>query len=552
MVSRRGVCGVVGIPGALALSLLGCDARTSASPDGGSPPDHPVAAEDHAAPPAPVPLDVLTHHNNAARSGANQLETVLTTGNVAPATFGKLFSLNVDGAIWAQPLYVSSFRVNGANHNVLIVATAHNGVFAFDADTAGPPLWQTSLGPSVPSSAVRMKQLGSEIGIVSTPVVSLDPDRDSGVVYLTTANYYDNTPSFSVHALNLATGAESPGQPDRHRRERARHGVLDGQVHGEHAGTAAGAPAGGRHRLHRVCLLRDLPTYHGSILGYRYDASTQTLKQTAVFNTTPDGTSGGIWQSGQGLVADGKGYIYALTGNGTTSVQEGGHSYSEAFLKLDQSLTVQDYFIPYNYAALTAGDYDVGSSGPLLVPGTTLIAGGGKEGIVYSVDTTNMGHVHADANQVVQAFSVGSTIQAAPVVWTGGGPTRLYVWTDASSLQGYTFTDGYFDGTPFATGGQMLPKDSCGNLSVSSNGTLAGTGIVWANTPLADASFATVSGVLFAFDALTLEFLWSSNASGTRDTLGSYSKFVPPTVIDGKVYAATASLQVVVYGLLPG
>lgn len=552
MVSRRGVCGVVGIPGALALSLLGCDARTSASPDGGSPPDHPVAAEDHAAPPAPVPLDVLTHHNNAARSGANQLETVLTTGNVAPATFGKLFSLNVDGAIWAQPLYVSSFRVNGANHNVLIVATAHNGVFAFDADTAGPPLWQTSLGPSVPSSAVRMKQLGSEIGIVSTPVVSLDPDRDSGVVYLTTANYYDNTPSFSVHALNLATGANLPGSPT----------VIAASVPGTGSSTVkfTASTQGQRPGLLLVgdtvyiafASYEDLPTYHGWILGYRYDASTQTLKQTAVFNTTPDGTSGGIWQSGQGLVADGKGYIYALTGNGTTSVQEGGHSYSEAFLKLDQSLTVQDYFIPYNYAALTAGDYDVGSSGPLLVPGTTLIAGGGKEGIVYSVDTTNMGHVHADANQVVQAFSVGSTIQAAPVVWTGGGPTRLYVWTDASSLQGYTFTDGYFDGTPFATGGQMLPKDSCGNLSVSSNGTLAGTGIVWANTPLADASFATVSGVLFAFDALTLELLWSSNASGTRDTLGSYSKFVPPTVINGKVYAATASLQVVVYGLLPG
>src|SRR6195256_6888729 len=80
--------------------------------------------------------DVLTYHNNVARTGLDSKETILTTANVNATSFGKLFTIPVDGKVDAQPLYLSAVTIAGkGTHNLLIVATEHGTIYAFDADT---------------------------------------------------------------------------------------------------------------------------------------------------------------------------------------------------------------------------------------------------------------------------------------------------------------------------------------------------------------------------------------------------------------------------------
>jgi len=538
--------------GVVTATTPACNAKMAGLPESGA-----AQTPDHASPGPTVSGDVLTQHNDVARTGVNPSETILTTTNVSGASFGQLFSLPVDGLIFAQPLYVSNFPIQGQSHNLLVVATAHNSVYAFDADVAGPPLWKVNLGASVPNNVLQTQNIQVEVGILSTPVISLDTDHDNSLIYLTTTNVTSSAPSMSLHALNLATGAEALGSPT----------VISATITGS-GSTPTTFTASTQSQRPSLLLLgdtvylgfasyEDRPPYHGWILAYRYDSTAHTLTQTSAFNVTPDGSEGGIWQSGAGLAADSEGFIYAISANGTVSVQNGGQSYGQAFLKLNQNLQVADWFVPHNYEELDESDIDLGSGGPVLVPGTKLVVGGGKQGVLYTVDTANMGHIQPDADQVVQSFQAASHIYGGPVVWASGGATRLYLWGVSDFLKGFELTSGSFNTTPFATGTVMpAPLEAhgnpCGIISLSSNGNVAGSAIVWGNVPTANPSLTTVPGVLYAFDALTLKTLWSSAQNPTRDGFGNYAKFVAPTIVNGKVYLATHSKKVVVYGLLPG
>ncbi len=553
--------------------------------DRSSPPDQAASVDQSAAPDqaAPPPLvDVLTHHNDVARSGANLAETALTTANVSATTFGKLFSLPVDGLIYAQPLYVSRLTMQGTVHNVLIVATSNNSVYAFDADSGGAPLWHASLGPAAPSAALNAKNFPGQVGIASTPAIHVNPDRAGGLIYVTTANAAtgdaggaraDAGPadgatsdgstdgstgaptSMMLHVLDLSTGAESPGSPAV-----IGASVTDAGVDGSTVTFDA------RLQSQRAALLLvgnrvylgfasygDVGAYHGWILAYDY--TSPRLTQTAVFNTTPSGLKGGVWQGGGGLVADPDGYVYALTANGTvTASMEAGVNYGEAMLRLTRSLEVTDWFIPRNYATLNEDDSDFGSANPVLLPGTTLIAGGGKGGIVFVQRTTHMGRLNPDANLVEQSFHGGLHMFGGPVLWNGGagGVTRFYVWGADDVPKEFDFAAGSFNTTPSATATTPPAGNGAGGmLSFSANGTTPGSGIVWGSVPSAAPSFTLVGGTLYALDAVTLATLWSSTGNAARDDFGEWAKFVPPTVVNGKVYMATNSMQVVVYGLLP-
>jgi len=316
----------------------------------------------------------------------------------------------------------------------------------------------------------------------------------------------------------------------------------------------------------------DFPPYHGWIFGYTYSASAGTYTQTQVFNVSPDGIEGGIWMSGQGLASDGTS-IYPLTSNGSVTVQLGGKSYGEAFLKLTPDLEVQDWFIPNEWEDMNAGDWDLGAGGPLLIPGTSpqLVVGGGKEGKLYVVNTTNMGHLAPKTDLNTQEFFVhdgGSArnglgnIYGAPVVWTGNGVPRLFVWPSGDVIKGYDLHDGLFDTNPIAgptaLSNVVSPmQDPVGSLSVSSNGSTSGTGIVCGTRPSTNPDHQPVPGTFYAFDADTLTELWGSNQNPSRDAMGYYAKFVPPTVANGKVYLAnwaelgsTTPASILVYGLL--
>lgn len=538
----------------IAVTAVGLALPGAAGAEGSAPPP-PMPAPSA----VPAPLTVLTQHNDNARTGANLRETILNTANVNVKTFGKLWTREVDGYLYAQPLYMQNMRIPGKGlHNVVFLATAHDSVYAFDADDAGAanPLWKTNLGPSVPAAEVyktRWTDMRVEIGITSTPVI----DPINKALYVETKTKEGGTYVHRLHALDITTGKERTGSPI----------VIKAGV----AGTGEGSTNGRitfdpvKH-LQRASLLlvngvvylgfgshADDPPFHGWIMGY----AAKTLAQVCVFNVTPNGTEGSVWQAGMGLAADSAGNIFAMTGNGTFDADAGGPDYGNSLLKLRPKpggLTVADYFTPYNQAELNVHDTDLGASGPLLVPGTTLILGGGKNGWLYVTHRDALGHIHqGQDSQIAQTFQMTpGNIHGAPVYWNGPAGPQVYIWPEFDHLKALKFVGGKLVEAPASQSAVAVPDGMPGGfLSVSADGSKAGTGIVWSCTPYdANANWETVPGIVRAYDASDLaHLLWDSKQNAGRDDAGMFAKFCPPTVINGRVYVSTFSGQLQVYGL---
>ena len=432
-------------------------------------------------------VSVLTQHNDLARTGQNLSESILNTSNVNVASFGKLFWRTVDGYVYAQPLYVSNLLVGGKTRNVLYVATEHNSVYAFDADDPAQavPLWHVNLGTPVPSQDICVisgntnpqncpyLDINSEIGITSTPVI------DSGIMYVvartkTGSNGYH----FVLHALDITSGAEQPSSPME----------ITGQVMGNGLGSSNGILAfDPAYHLQRPGLLLmngvvyiafgsvgDIGTFHGWMMGY--DATT--LQQTMIFNVTPNGKDGGIWEAGQGLVGDGLNSIYVMTGNGAFDANSSGRDYGDSILKMDTSsgLVVSDYFTPSNQAALFDHDTDLGSGGPVLLPGTSLVVGIGKDKLFRVVDTTNMGRFNSGFDGDVQEFTASSDdYLGSPVYWDSpnNGPV-VYLWGSHDFLTAYKLAGGQFQTTP-ATQSTVQNSTGFANSAPYTAGTGGGT-----------------------------------------------------------------------------
>ena len=534
---------------------------------------------------AQTAVNVLTRCYNNQRTGFNASETTLTTANVNSGQFGMLFSRPVDGEIYAQPLYAAGLTINGATHNVLFVATMHDSVYAFDADNpmASTPLWKTSyfqtvdgVNPvavnttSVPTSDMGFacgggyKDISSEVGVLSTPVI----DQSTGTMYVIARTKEvggaAGTYVQRIHAINIYTGAD-----------RVPPVVIQAQFPNGSGGTIYFDPL---IENQRGALLLDHGSvyatwashcdggnYHGWVM--RFDPTTLALKNT--WCSTPDGSQGGIWQSGQGPSADAAGNLYIVVGNGTPSVKSGGSSYGNAMVKLAPSntssyFTVADWFMPYNTDALNNGDLD-SACGVSLIPGPsgkTYAIMGGKNGWAYVCDTANLGHYNPNNtgspqndNQIVSTYQVGPAhLHGSSPIFTGPTGTWIYLWGEYSSLKAFKYNGTGFNSTPTTQTTFNAPNGMPGGMmTVSSNGMTAGSGIVWANLPwMGDANQAVVTGVLRAFDATDMtKELWNSHQSVARDDFGNYAKYCPPVVSNGKVYMATFSKQVVAYGILP-
>lgn len=507
-------------------------------------------------------LAVLTQHNNAARTGANLSETLLSTRSVTPKTFGKLGTLVVDGYLYAQPLYVQNVRVPGKGlHNVIYLATAHNSVYAFDADdlTAKKPLWKVNLGPSVPATEVyttKWTDMRIEIGVTSTPVI----DPSANTIFVEAKTKENGTYVQRLHALDITTGAEKAGGPVE----------IKASVPGTGMASAKGQVAfDSVKQLQRPALLltngtvylafgshADSPPFHGWILGY----NARTLIQTCTFNLTPNGEEGAIWQAGMGMAADPAGNIYAMVGNGTFDADSGGLDYGNSILKLAPkpgTLSVSDYFTPYNQASLSENDQDTGASGPLLIPNTNLLLGGGKNGWLYLTQTGKMGHYQSsDDSQIVQSFQIThGNCHGSAVYWNGPVGPQVYIWPEFAHLTAFKLNAGKLNPTPASSSAVAVPDGMPGAfLSVSADGSKAGTGIVWSSAPYdANANWDTVPGILRAYDASDLNHeIWNSKMVPARDDAGMFAKFCAPTVVNGRVYLSTFSNQLQVYGLLGG
>ena len=532
---------------------------------------------------------VYTYHNDLARDGANTREYALTKATVTTGTFGKLFACTVDGAVYAQPLWVANLGIAGSVHNVVFAATAHDSLYAFDAD-ASPcvQLWHATLidashggtagevtVPSGPSGNYVGKAGGDitpEVGVIGTPVI----DPSSNILYVVSKSMSPGMPPQStsyyqrLHAIDLATGNEKPGSPVNI------------------TATVAGSSVGGttvtfreREQNQRAGLTfvngtvyvawashEDMPPYSGWILAYAYNASSFT--QTAAFDTNPDMAFGGIWMSGGAPAADLNGNLYVTTGNGVlnaTNTSPPNQDYGDSFLQLDGRLHVSSWFAPSDEYTDYKTDNDFGAGGAAVVVNLTagplrhLVVGGGKDGVLYLLNGDAMGGF-MDGN-AWQYFSLGSAIFSTAAFWNN----TLYIAAVHNNLRAYAFNSSTSMLNPAPTSSSTALFSFPGATPVVSASGVSTDGIVWA---LDQANYCTPQSkgcgpaVLHAYDANNLGTeLWNS-AGVAADAAGNAVKFTVPTVANGKVYVGTrgnniggvfgstsVSGELEVYGLKP-
>jgi len=508
---------------------------------------------------------VFTFHYDNQRTGAYTAETSLTPANVNVNQFGKLFTYNLDGYSFGQPLYVANQQFSDGVHNAIYVATQNDSVYAFDADgKSATPLWHSSFInaaagiTTIPCAEVDGCFIGPNIGITSTPVI----DPANRAIWVLARTKENGAYVHKLHALDLATGAERFGGPV----------VISASVSGAGLGTQNGlVPFANQKEHNRPALmllngvvycafasLEDQNPYHGWILGYAANAGSNTISQVAVYNSTPNGGQGGIWSAG-GLTADTSGNIFVETGNGSFN---GGTDLGDSFIRVSTAggvLQTADSFTPFDQSTMNSQDLDLGSGGPLILPdqpGTAhphLLVGGGKTGTIYLVDRDNMGHNHAsDNNQIVQSITGQvSQIFTTPAFWNN---TLYYSSQLAESaapgvpLVAFSFANGQLSSTP--TSKTTVLFQYAESPIVTSNG--ANNGIVWITQHMPGAN-----GVLRAYDATNLaRELYNSNQNNARDGISNVPAFGTAVVFNGKLYLSTKDLadsqaKLFIFGLLP-
>ncbi len=501
--------------------------------------------------------DVRTYRNNNSRTGLNSSETTLTLTNVNSTSFGRLFTLTADGRVDAEPLYLSAVTVGGVTHNVLIVATEHDSVYAFDADT-GAQLWQVSLllTGETTSDDRSCSQVSPEIGITSTPVIRR-PAGSNGVIYAvamskdSSGNYYQR-----LHALDASTGSELYKGPV----------TVTGSYPGDGDNSSGGFvifdPSQYKERSGLLLVGTDVYLAWAShcdirpYTGWIMDYNATTLAQKSIINVTPNGNEGAIWGAGAGLTADNAGNIFFLDANGVfdTTLNASGFptsgDYGNAFIRLTTKggLAVADYFEMDNGVQESDSDTDLGSGGALLLPNMkdgsgktwSLAAGAGKDGNLYLVDRTNMGKFSSSSNNIYQELTgvLPGGMWSSPAYFGG----KLYYGPVGQPIMAFQFKKAKLETAAVAETTTKFQYPGA-SPSISANGSQ--NGILWA---VEDKNPA----IMHAYNAATLVELYNTNqASGGRDHFGNGNKYITPLVIHGKVYVGT-STGVGVFGLLSG
>ena len=528
---------------------------------------------------------VWTYHNNNCRTGANTNETVLTPGNVNAATFGKLFSYAVDGFVYAEPLYVPNVTIPGRGlHNAVFIATEHNTVYAFDADSAGAAgglLWKTNLGPAAVTTIAGVftnqnfgtrynnafTDITPEVGITGTPVIDINTgtlfvDAFTGELGGGVTNYVHR-----LHALKISDGTEQPYSPV----------VVAASVPGTGVGSTNGRVAfSAQQQLQRGALTlagglvyaaysgyADTDPFHGWIIGF--NAANLVQRTNYVFNTTPNSTvaqtganagEGGIWMGGNGLAVDSSTNLYFMVGNGIFNATNntGGTEYGDSFIKLStvNGLAVADYFTPYDQFTLAAVDTDLGSGGLALLPDQSgasphVLMGASKAGKIYVLnrDQLTAGNNHFTASGGTDAVLQTDTARlnfksvfSTPAYFNG----RIYFGAAGDNLRAFSVVNGLLAAGTLTNSARTFGFPGA-TPSISANGN--SSGIVWAVRRASPA-------LLVACNAATMaEIYTSADAAGSRDQLASGVKFAVPAIADGKIFVGTTN-SVSVFGLLAG
>jgi hypothetical protein len=498
------------------------------------------------------PLQVTTSQYNNARTGANVNEVMLTPQTVNAHQFGKLFSLKVDGDIFAQPLYLSSLQIPGkGTHDVVFVATENDSVYAFDANQRGAPLWHTSFLNAdagitpVPPQELRCPFINPVVGITATPVI----DPQTRTMYVLARTKTGKTKSDfhyqqSLHALDITTGAERTGSPVEIKASvKNRSGAevaFDPLI--ENARSALLLTNGSVYLSWGSSC--DVGDYHGWLMAY----DAHDLHQQGVFNTSPDSKESGFWAGDTGPAADESGNVFIATGNGKFDANDG-NDYGDTLLKLNTAngkIMVRDYFTPSDQNELNAKDSDLGSGGPVLLPNqagahahVALIAG--KGGTLYLINRDQMGK-YQPADASLQALKLGGGVYGAPAYWN----QHVYVFANNDVLKDFALHDGKLE---LAHSWHSAPFDPGATTVVSANGNK--DGIVWTVSTRPWLIFPESLAILHAYDAADVTHeLYNSDENSDRDRAGISLRFTIPTIANGRVYLGARS-ELDVYGLLP-
>ena len=506
---------------------------------------------------------VTTYHNDLARDGVNSQEYALTQQTVTTSDFGKLFSCPTDGAIYTQPLWMPNLSINGASHNVVFVATQHDSLFAFDADTSPcQQLWTVSLidtnhgaaageapVPSGPTGNLVGSGYGDitpEVGITGTPVI----DPSTGTLYVVSKSMNSAGTSFyqRLHAIDITTGKEKFSGPANIGSSITFPGTGDGGA------TVSFNPQQQNQRpglalVNGVVYIawsshEDTYPYYGWVIGF----NASNLSLASVLNITPNVLFGGIWMGGGAPSADSANHLYLITGNATfdaNSATPPNNDYGDSFLQITNGTAVSSYFTPSDQANDALYDADFGSGGSAVVLNLNagalqhLVIGGGKDGGLYLLNGDSMGGL-GDGN-ARQTFNIGAGIFATGAFWNNS----YFIAPVGGQLAEYSFDSTANKFTPIAAPSPTSISATTYGFpgatpSVSATGN--SNGIVWA---LDNGQYCTPQSpgcgpaVLHAYSAASLSTeLWNSSLVVT-DAAGYAVKFTVPTIANGKVYVPT-------------
>jgi hypothetical protein len=513
--------------------------------------------------------DVLTWHYDNARTGVQHNETILTPSNVKSSTFGKVFSYPVAGDVLAQPLYLKQYTMNdGKPHNVLIVATEEDEVYAFDADGHNPAagyLWRKSMLPAdetwVSYNDVHVVDIKPDIGITGTPVI----DRTGGTIYLVAkSKTTSGTLTFHqrLHALNIANGSEKLGGPTNITATVSGSGdggstvTFSPLLNNQRASLLLAPTPSGKSAASVFIAWAshgDLGHYHGWVMAYN---ASNIAQQTGAWCVTPNSTQGGIWMSGGGISSDNLGNIFLAVGNGTFDAYSGGKDWGDSALRFkltSSGLAVEDSFTPEDQHSLDVSDNDMGTGAMLLLPTQrgsipNLAVTVDKSGTIYVINRDKMGGYLTARDSSVQDFSDGGYPIHSSFAFFNN---TIYMAPDDGPLQAWVFepTPQLFSTSPYSKSEINYGCKGCdpagSTPSISANGT--SNGIVWA---IDNTDYYWGAAVLHAYAAGNLENeLYNSKQAGNRDKPGLATKFTTPTIASGRVYVGGRNV-VTVYGLL--
>lgn len=472
-------------------------------------------------------VNYTSRKNGITETGLQSNELTLTPTSISSGNFVQQWNAAVDGTVWGQPLYMNGITVGGKARNVLYVTTSNDSVYAFDADS-GAQLWKTSfLSEGVTAAPGSSLGISTQMGVLSTPVI--DPNNQTLYVVAETSENAASYFPHRLHALNIATGREVSGSPvlisdsdlePVHKFQRPALLLANGQIY-----IGFGS-------------IEDITPYTGLLFAF----DENTLKQVALFNVGATKGQGGLWMSGEEPVADSAGDIYISTANGPA---DGLQNFGESIVKLSPSLEPLDFFTPYNYATYDAGDIDLGSGDAMLVPDQNgpypheLIACG-KMTPIYVINRDAMGDLGTTSDKVIQRLDnqIGGTggrdsgqpCYGSPAMWQ----QNVYFAANNDVLKMFVLngSTGMLSTTPASKGTYTYAWPGSDPV-VSSNGNT--NGIVW--------TVDSATGTLHANDATNV-----STVLYTSPSLGTTTRWIPPTVVNGHVYIALSG-KVIAYGL---